>query len=111
MKGRCPRPLDDGGVWTQTFYKLTDFSVDVNSLCQKIFLAKKLVVKSQESKVKGQAFHLPHAQRPNLLLFANQMEIQYYKKLSIKKSLNLTRVNGVMLYPLEVIFTLLYKRF
>ncbi|BAY26999.1 hypothetical protein NIES2100_68190 [Calothrix sp. NIES-2100] len=44
-------------------------------------------------------------------VFANREKIEYYTKLSMEKSLNLTSVKGVMLYPLEVIFTLLYKRF
>jgi hypothetical protein len=35
VKGRCPRPLDDGGINCQTFINITNFRADVNTLWRK----------------------------------------------------------------------------
>jgi hypothetical protein len=31
VKGRCPRPLDDGGLFQSTITKLTTYSINVNT--------------------------------------------------------------------------------
>jgi hypothetical protein len=37
VKGRCPRPLDDGGMTCNTLTKITNFRLDVNRFSEKIF--------------------------------------------------------------------------
>jgi hypothetical protein len=51
VKGRCPRPLDDGGALDSTIYKLMFFTIDVKRFGEKKSLRKEKGGKRREAKI------------------------------------------------------------